>query len=76
MKTKFIELFAEVLELEGEHGLTPTTIFRDLEEWDSLAYLSVIAMIDEEYDIVIEGNDFKRLTTIGDLISEIQKRTQ
>ena len=76
METKFITLFAEVLELEGEHGLTTTTIFRDLEEWDSLAYLSVIAMIDEEYDIVIEGNDFKKLITIGDLISEIQKRTQ
>lgn len=76
METKFITLFAEVLELEGEHGLTNTTIFRDLEEWDSLAYLSVIAMIDEEYDIVIEGNDFKKLITIGDLVSEIQKRTQ
>ena len=76
METKFINLFAEVLELEGEHGLTPSTVFRDLEEWDSLAYLSVIAMVDEEYDIVIEGNDFKKLITIGDLISEIEKRTK
>lgn len=76
MDKKFIDLFAEVLELEGEHGLSKETIFRDLEEWDSLAYLSVIAMIDEEYDIVIEGNDFKKLITIGDLISEIEKRTE
>lgn len=76
METKFINLFAEVLELEGEHGLIDATIFRDLEEWDSLAYLSVIAMIDEEYDIVIEGNDFKKLITIGDLTSEIQKRAK
>lgn len=76
MDTKFINLFAEVLELEDEHGLTPKTIFRDLEQWDSLAYLSVIAMIDEEYDIVIEGNDFKKLLTLGDLINEIQRRRQ
>ena len=74
METKFIELFAEVLELEGDHNLTTETIFRDLEQWDSLAYLSVIAMIDEEYDVVIEGNDFKKLLTIGDLITEIQRR--
>ncbi len=74
METKFINLFAEVLELEGDHGLTSTTIFRDLEEWDSLAYLSVIAMIDEEYDVIIEGNDFKKLIILGDLINEIQKR--
>lgn len=76
METKFINLFAEVLELEGDHSLTPSTIFRDLEEWDSLAYLSVIAMIDEEYDIVIDGNDFKKLITLGDLISEIEKRSK
>ena len=76
METKFINLFAEVLEFEGEQGLTPATVFRDREEWDSLAYLSVIAMVDEEYDIVIEGNDFKKLITIGDLISEIEKRTK
>lgn len=75
MEDKFIKLFAEVLELEGDHGLSTTTIFRDLEEWDSLAYLSVIAMIDEEYDVVIQGNDFKKLITLGDLINEIQRRS-
>jgi acyl carrier protein len=76
MEKKFIDLFAEVLELESNQQLTTATIFRELEEWDSLAYLSVIAMIDEEYDVVIEGNDFKKLITIGDLINEIQKRIQ
>jgi acyl carrier protein len=76
METQFINQFAEVLELDDNHGLTTATIFRDLEEWDSLAYLSVIAMIDEEYDIVIEGNDFKKLITIGDLVKEIEKRSK
>ena len=76
METQFISQFAEVLELEGEHGLTAKTKFRDLEEWDSLAYLSVIAMIDEEYDVVIEGNDFQKLITLGELITEIQKRSR
>ncbi|MBS4058285.1 MAG: acyl carrier protein [Bacteroidales bacterium] len=76
METRFINLFAEVLELEDDHNLTTITIFRELDEWDSLAYLSVIAMIDEEFDIVIEGNDFKKLITIGDLINEIQRKSQ
>ena len=74
MEEKFIDLFAETLELEGEHNLTTETIFRDLEQWDSLAFLSVIAMIDEEYDVVIEGNDFKKLKSIGDVIAEIENR--
>ena len=73
MEQKFISLFAETLEIENEN-ISPETIFRDLEQWDSLAYLSVIAMIDEEFDIQIEGAEFKELKTIGDLINEIEKK--
>lgn len=73
MEEKFIELFKETLEIEdGE--VTLDTVFRDLDKWDSLAFLSVIAMIDEEYDLVIEGNDFRELKTISDLVEEIKKR--
>jgi acyl carrier protein len=73
MEEKFINLFKETLEI-NDHDITLSTKFRDLENWDSLAFLSVLAMIDEEYDVVIEGNDFRRLVTIEDLISEIRKR--
>ena len=73
METKFIELFKETLEIENRE-LNITDKFREYPEWDSLAFLSVIAMIDEEFDIVIEGNDFKKLITVGDLIEEIGKR--
>ena len=73
MEERFIELFKETLEIE-ENNVSRDTVFRDLDKWDSMAFLSVIAMIDEEYDVVIEGNDFKELKTIGDLIDEIGKR--
>ena len=73
MEERFIELFKETLEIE-ENSISRDTVFRDLDQWDSMAFLSVIAMIDEEYDVVIEGNDFIKLKTIGDLIDEIGKR--
>jgi acyl carrier protein len=73
MEEKFINLFKETLEINSQ-DITLDTKFRDLENWDSLSFLSVLAMIDEEYDVVIEGNDFRRLVTIEDLISEIRKR--
>jgi acyl carrier protein len=73
MKEKFINLFAETLELDSPAGLTTETVFRGLDEWDSLAFLSLIAMIDEEYDVVIEGNDFQKLITIGDVINKIEE---
>lgn len=73
METRFIELFKETLEIEQD-TVHLDTVFRELEQWDSLAFLSVIAMIDEEYDVVIEGNDFKKLITISELIEEVKKR--
>ena len=73
MIEKFINLFAETVESESPDELTAKTIFREMEEWDSLAFLSVIAMIDEEYDVVIEGNDFQKLITIGDIVGKIEE---
>lgn len=72
MEQQFISLFKETLEA-CDQEINLSTKFRDLENWDSIAFLSVIAMIDEEYDVVIEGNDFQKLITIQDLINEIQK---
>jgi acyl carrier protein len=41
--------------------------FRQLDEWSSLASLSVIAMIDEEYDRTVNGTMLRDCKTIGDL---------
>ena len=72
MDTKiFIEKFAEALEIDTTDVLSTETIFRELEEWDSLAYLSVIAMMDEEFEIQIENVEFKQLKTLGDIMNYI-----
>lgn len=62
---KFIELFAEALEREDEIKMTDE--FRNYEEWSSIAYLSVIAFMDDEYGIQIEEAEFKKLRTVQDL---------
>lgn len=75
METKdFIEKFAEAIELDEFDMLDGNTKFRELPEWDSLSYLSVIAMMDEEYDTQIESADFKKLETINDIINFIEKK--
>ena len=68
VNNKFIEHFAEALEIEDASILNADTEFRNLDEWDSLAYLNIIAMLDEEYDIQIENAEFKNLKTLGDII--------
>lgn len=69
---EFIEKFAEALDIDVE-GLSVDTEFRKLDAYDSLAYLSVIAMLDEEYDTQIEQPVFKTLQTLGDIINYIEK---
>lgn len=72
MNTKeFISKFAEAVEIEDASVLSDATEFRNLDEWDSLAYLNIIAMLDEEYEVQIENAEFKKLKTIGDIITYV-----
>uniref|UniRef100_UPI004048354C acyl carrier protein n=1 Tax=Flavobacterium sp. TaxID=239 RepID=UPI004048354C len=71
MEQKFVDLFKEKLEIE-DREISLTDEFRGFDEWDSLALLSVIAMIDEEYDVIIESNAFQKLQTVGDVYNYIQ----
>jgi acyl carrier protein len=71
METLFIEKFKEVLEV-SDRDLLLTDKFREYEEWNSLVFLSLIAMIDEEFDVIIEGKEFKKLETVGEIIEAIK----
>ena len=73
MEEKFIELIKDVLEIE-DREINMNDNFREYEEWSSLAYLYVIAMLDEEYDCQIEEADFRKLQTIGDLYNAVIKK--
>lgn len=70
----FIQKFAEALEIEDTGYINKSTEFRTLDEWDSLAYLNIIAMLDEEYDIQIENSEFKQLRTIADIVGYIENK--
>ncbi len=48
--------------------------FRNHEKWDSMAALSMIALIDEKYDLVISTNDFKNAITLQDLYNLIMTK--
>lgn len=66
MEKEFIEKLKEVLEIE-DHAVNMSDEFRTYDEWSSLAYLSVIAMLDEDFEIQMEEADFKKLRTVADL---------
>ena len=72
MEQIFLNLVKEVLEIENLE-INMDDDFRSLEVWDSLANLSLVAMIDDEFGVVIESQRFKELKTFRDIFNEIEK---
>ncbi|TNE80904.1 MAG: acyl carrier protein [Bacteroidetes bacterium] len=75
MEALFFEKLKEILEIT-DRELSANDKFKEYSEWDSLANLSVIAMIDEEFGVVIDNSEFKNIQTLGELMAEIKKRTK
>ena len=71
---QFIENFITIFDDELSEEVTPSTLFKDLDEWSSLCALSVIAMADEEYGVEIKGDDIRKVDTIEDLYNLIQSK--
>ena len=66
-----IELLADLFELEVT-DFTPETLLDDLEEWDSLAAISYVVMMDEEFGVVANQNDIKNFRTVQDILDSMK----
>ncbi len=71
----FITNFADQFEETDPNDIKATTIFKELEEWSSLIALSVIAMVDEEYEVTLKGDDIRNSTTVEDLYNIVKSRS-
>ena len=69
---EFIKHFAEQFEETEESEFTPDTQFRDNNEWCSMLALSVMAMVDEEYDVQLTANEMRQANTIEELFSIVK----
>ena len=70
----FIENFAAQFDDTDASAFKAETVFKELDEWSSLVALSIIAMIDEEYDVTVKGDDIKGSNTIEDLFNIVKSR--
>lgn len=71
---EFVALFAEQFDETDASEITATTVFHDLDEWSSLIGLSVIAMVDEEFDIALKGDDIKNAVTVEDIYNNVKAK--
>ena len=70
----FIENFANQFEDTDACEINAETKFRDLDEWSSLISLSIIAMVDEEYEVTLNGDDMRSASTVQDLFNIVNSR--
>jgi acyl carrier protein len=64
MNEKLTNCFVEAL------GIEPTIIndelaYRAIKEWDSVAHMALIAVIEAEFDIMLDTNDIIDMSSVG-----------
>lgn len=69
---EFIKKIAAELEDTPADQLTPETNYKELDEWGSLASLSIISMIEEEYGKLITGADVRAKNSIKELYDFVE----
>lgn len=71
---QFIDKFAEQFDDTDRSEFKADTEFKALDEWSSLMALNIIAMVDEEFDVALKGDDIKNTETIEDLFNLVNSK--
>lgn len=71
---EFVENFAAQFDETPADQFNADTRFRDIDEWSSLIGLSIIAMVDEEYEVTLKGDDIKNSNTIRDIFDIVASK--
>ena len=63
-----IALLEDMLELDS-NSLTPETELVSIEEYDSMAKLSLIVLMDDEFGKKLTGEQILKFQTVGDILA-------
>lgn len=67
---EFYDILSDIL----EEDVNENTVLRELEAFDSLSILSIIAMVDKQYKVMLTAKDIQNTVTAGDLLAYINSR--
>ncbi|HQL35247.1 MAG TPA: acyl carrier protein [Bacillota bacterium] len=71
MEDKLMDLIAEALEIDKSR-LSLDTRKSELEEWDSLAHLMILSMVESELNIRIPFEKANEINKIGDFLQYVK----
>ncbi len=66
-----IALIEETLEMD-EGKLAPETVLADVPEYTSMAKLSLIVLMDDEFGVKVTGDMIKGFKTVADILAVMQ----
>ena len=69
---EFIKNFANQFDDTDVSVFSAETRFRELDEWSSLLALSVLAMVDEEYDVQLKADQMRKANTVQELFDIVK----
>lgn len=69
-KADFFELLKDTLELENA-DIDETTVFAELEDYDSMGVMSIIAMADEHFEVKFSSDQLKTMSSVKRLMELI-----
>lgn len=61
------KLKKQLLDIFEQEDLEESQVLREIETWDSLAALSIIALADTDYGFTLTAEELKNISTIGEL---------
>lgn len=67
-----LALLEDMLELE-EGDLTADKALDDIDEYDSMAKLSLIVLMEDEFGVKLTGDVIKGFETVGDILKLMEK---
>lgn len=67
-------LTEQMLEIFEIDEISSDVVLRDLELWDSLSVISLLAVLDESYGINIEATELSEVITVSDLFAFVEQR--
>lgn len=70
-KANFLKEMHEMLEISSVDNLTEETVLKELEEYNSLFVLTIIAFIDENFDMQLTAEQLASTTTIKSLMDMV-----
>lgn len=70
-KSDFFKEIKEILEVDEDFEINEDTILTELEEYDSLSIMSIVALVDEKFNATLTGEQLFDVESVRSLIEII-----